>query len=84
MEVIPIPSWQTHVSRSISEKQKALEISKILDEDPLGLFSHHEWRKRTHKPQVALLLGFMINGKKGSIDALNHLLLDELVALSKK
>ncbi|MHC1566940.1 MAG: hypothetical protein ACXQTD_04285 [Candidatus Syntropharchaeia archaeon] len=71
-----MPGWDFHVKHSISDKKHALEISKALDIDPLQLFSHHQWRKLTHQPHIAILIGYAINGKKGAVDAMRHLLHD--------
>ena len=73
-----MPGWRFHVARSVSSREKALEVHKSLDRDPLGLFSHQEWRKVTHKLPVALMIGYSANGLKGARDALRHIVDDEI------
>ena len=73
-----MPGWKFHVARSVSEKEKAYEIHKALDRDPLEIFSHQKWRKVTHRLPIALMLGYSVNGAKGARDALRHVLDDKI------
>ena len=76
--MIEMPGWKFHVAHSISTKEKAFEVHKALDGDPLGIFSHQRWRKVTHELPVALMIGYSVNGSKGARDALRHVLDDKI------
>jgi len=54
-----------------SESPVADEIHKMLDL-PYGL-THFQWREITHDPVVAYLIGYIIDGRRGGLDALRHL-----------
>ena len=73
-----MPGWKFHVAHSISTKEKAFEVHKALDSDPLEIFSHQKWRKVTHKLPVAIMIGYSTNGMEGARDALRHVLDDKI------
>lgn len=72
-----MPSLRFHISRSISSPEKAREIHEALDNiHGLPFFIpkvHGKWRKLTHNVPTAAFIGYTLNGRKGVIDALNHL-----------
>ena len=72
-----MPSNQTHVKHSISDKKTAKEIHRMLDY-PFGI-THQEYRTLTHNPQTAFILGYSRGGRKGALDALRHILDDMYV-----
>lgn len=75
-EVVTIPSWKFHTARSTGDKGKAHEIHELLDIDSLHLFSHHEWRSKTHDILPAIIIGFSLDGVNGAANALQHIMDD--------
>ena len=72
-----MPGISFHRKRSISSPEKAKEIHEALDNiHGLPFFSmkiHGRVRKLTHNIPTAIFIGYKLNGRKGVIDALNHL-----------
>lgn len=81
-----MPSIDFHVSRSISDKNSARLISTLLDMPPgfdlqpmdFNPAIHSVYRKKTHNPKAAFLIGYMIGQKtgtprKGVISAMQHI-----------
>ncbi|MEA1998099.1 MAG: hypothetical protein U9N61_02065 [Euryarchaeota archaeon] len=72
-----MPGISFHVKRSISSPEKAREIHEALDNiHGLPFFTqkiHGKVRKLTHNVPTAIFIGYTLNGRKGVIDALNHL-----------
>ena len=72
-----MPGISFHVSHSISSPEKAREIHEALDNiHGLPFFTHKihgKVRKLTHNIPTAIIIGYTLNGRKGVIDALNHL-----------
>lgn len=44
----------------------------------MNLFTHMSYRKHTHNPIAAIIMGFSINGSKGATDALQHISDDQI------
>jgi len=76
-----MPSIDFHVRRSKTKPRIARRIHSELD-NPAGVWlgkrAHAIWRKMTHKPEVAMMIGWVHGGALGAADALRHILDDEL------
>jgi len=73
-----MPTNNIHVRNSLSDSRTAKKIHRTLDY-PFGM-THFEYRNLTHNPAMAYMLGYMIGGRRGGIDALRHLLDDAYVS----
>lgn len=91
-----MPSIDYHVKRSISDPDTARRISTLLDMPPDIDFEpmefnpaiHTVYRKRTHNPKAAFLIGYMIGQevhapRKAIISAMQHILDDMQMSLFK-
>lgn len=74
-----MPTNNIHVRNSLSDIRTAKKVHRTLDY-PFGM-THFEYRKLTHNPAMAYMLGYMVGGRPGSIDALRHLLDDMYVSV---
>ena len=61
---------------SVSKSPKSPMIHKMLDLP--GAMTHWDWRKKTHDPLTAYTIGYCIDGHRGGLDALRHIL-DDMV-----
>lgn len=77
-----MPTNDIHVKRSLTDKRTAKDIHRVLDY-PFGM-THFEYRELTHNPSIAFMLGYMLGGRKGSLDALRHLVDDMYVSSLNK
>lgn len=72
-----MPSIKFHTSRSLSPPATAKKIHEALDNiHNLPFFTkevHGKWRKLTHNVPTAAFIGYTLGGRKGMIDALNHI-----------
>ena len=86
-----MPSIDFHISRSCAPKSISREISERLDMPEGVAFDpgvHKKWRRCTHNPKAAFLIGYMIGQKsktprKGVISAMQHILDDMQMSLFK-
>lgn len=85
-----MPSIEFHVKRSLCREDVAREIHNQLDNPGgiwLGMEVHSAYRKKTHDPLTAAVIGALVayyhgeNPLKGMVDALRHYL-DDMLFLS--
>lgn len=81
-----MPSLKQHVKRSMElglNEDTATQINEWMDHG-FGL-NHFKYRKKTHNPETAIMLGFLLGDKqprRASLAALRHISDDEEVSAS--
>jgi len=64
-----MPPWRKHLRHSRLPRKLAIKLLRLMDNPGPH---HFVWRRVTHDPAMAYLIGYIIGGSEGAREAIRH------------